>query len=103
MDTGEFIEPTSIMLTVRSQGAQVVYKGAAKLSSDLAGKIRAGVLFGNPDNGQAVPNINNANVKTICHADDTICDGTAIVLPAHLTYGIDAGTAASFIAAHVSL
>lgn len=80
-----------------------MYKGAAKLASDLAGKVRAAVLFGNPDNGQAVPNIDNGNVLTICHAGDTICDGTAIVLPAHLTYGVDAGTAASFIAAHVAL
>ena len=93
----------SIVLIFRSQGAQVVYKGAAELSSGLAAKVQAAVLFGNPDNGQAVPNINNADVKTFCHAGDLICDGTAIVLPAHLTYGIDAPAAADFIASHVSL
>lgn len=90
-------------LTIHSQGAQVVYKGAALLSSDLASKIKAAVLFGNPDDGQAVPNIDNSNVKTYCHVGDLICAGEPIVLAQHLTYGIDAPSAASYIAGKVSV
>lgn len=90
-------------LTGCSQGAQVVYKGAALLSSDLASKIKAAVLFGNPDDGQAVPNIDNSNVKTYCHVGDLICAGEPIVLAQHLTYGIDAPSAASYIAGKVSV
>lgn len=80
-----------------------MYKGAVKLSSVLASKVRAAVLFGNPENGEAVPNVNNANTKTFCRAGDLICEGQAIVLPPHLTYGLDAGAGADFIASHVSL
>lgn len=90
-------------LTLYSQGAQVIYKGAAKLSEDLAVKVKAAVFFGNPDNGELVPNINNANAKTYCHDGDLICDGQPIVLAPHLTYGIDARSAADFIAEKVSL
>lgn len=86
-----------------SQGAQVVYKGAELLSANLASQVQAAVLFGNPDNGQAVPNIDNSNVKTYCHAGDLICEGQPIVLAQHLTYGEDGPSAAAYIAGKVSV
>lgn len=80
-----------------------MYKGAAQLSETAVAVIKAAVLFGNPDNGTPVPGINPANVKTFCHAGDLICEGQPIVLAPHLTYGVDAGAAADFIAGKVSL
>jgi len=99
-----FLLDTCTRLTYTlSQGAQVVYKGAAQLSGPLAAKIKAAVLFGNPNNGDAVPNIDNANVKTYCHAGDLICEGQPIVLTPHLTYATDTPAAADFIASRVTL
>lgn len=86
-----------------SQGAQVVYKGAAKLSSSLASKVSAAALFGNPNKGDPVPNINNANVITYCNAGDLICEGKPIVLAPHLNYAKDTPAAANFIAGKVSV
>lgn len=81
----------------------MVYNGAAQLSDDLASQIRAAVLFGNPNNGQPVPNVDNSNVQTYCHSGDLICSGQPIVLPPHLTYGLDAPAAASFISSKVDI
>lgn len=81
----------------------MVYKGAALLSSDLAGKVRAAVLFGNPNNGDPVPKIDNSGAKTYCHVGDLICDGQPIVLAPHLTYALDTPSAANFIASRVAL
>jgi len=61
------------------------------------------VLFGNPNNGLPVPNINNANVKTFCNAGDLICEGQPVVLAPHLIYGTDTPAAAAFIASRVNV
>ena len=61
------------------------------------------VIFGDPDNGQAVGSITESNVDVFCHAGDDICQGGDLILPAHLTYGLDAGSAASFVAGKVGL
>lgn len=68
-------------------------------------------MFGDPDNGTSivsgstkltgnVPGSANVggNVLTICHATDNICMGGDQILPAHLTYAQDVGTAAAFVA-----
>jgi cutinase len=55
------------------------------------------VIFGDPDKDQALANGLDAVRLTICHSGDLICDGEPIVLPEHLTYGEDAGTAAAFV------
>ena len=65
-----------------------------KTRADISSRLV--VIFGDPDDGQAVGSIPSSKVKVICHAGDNICDGGALVLPAHLTYGQDAGTAAAF-------
>ena len=97
------MSPHSIKLIFPSQGAQVVYLGAGQLSSNQANSIDAAVLFGNPNDGEAVPNINNNNVITYCNEGDLICAHTVIVTPAHLDYAKDAGPAANFIASKVNL
>lgn len=43
------------------------------------------MIFGDPDDGDAVGSIPAAKVDVICHDGDNICDGGIIVLPAHLT------------------
>lgn len=103
MATGERPHGFVSLLTSHSQGAQLVYKAAAQLSASLTGQVRATVLFGNPNNNQPVPNIDNANVRTFCHSGDLICDGQPIVLPPHLTYAVDAPAAANFVAGKVSI
>ena len=59
------------------------------------------MIFGDPDNGQAVGSIPSGNVDIICHAGDDICEGGDEILEPHLTYSMDAGSAASFVASHV--
>jgi hypothetical protein len=46
---------------------------------------------------QAVQGVSADRTKVICHSGDTVCQGTGVITPAHLTYGQDAGTAADFV------
>ncbi|KAK5098511.1 hypothetical protein LTR70_002724 [Exophiala xenobiotica] len=94
---------TQIVMSGYSQGAQVVYKAAAQLPPALAAQIKAAVLFGNPNNGLPVPNINNANTWTFCHALDKICQGQPKVEASHLDYAVDTPAAAAYIASRVKL
>lgn len=59
------------------------------------------MIFGDPDNGDAVGSIPADKVNVICHKGDNICAGGVIVLPPHLNYQIDAQTAAEFVASKV--
>ena len=65
--------------------------------------MNAVVLFGDPDDGQALENISTGDTVTFCYDTDLICDGAPIVLPAHLSYSLDAPAAALFAAAHVQV
>ena len=78
-------------------------KAAVQLSADVAGRVAAVVLFGNPNGNDPVPNVDNAGLEIFCNAGDLICAGQAVVLPAHLAYGADAGEAADFIASRVTV
>lgn len=51
----------------------------------------------NTDNGQALPNVASSKVDVYCHAGDNICVNGDLILPAHLTYGINAAAAAAFV------
>ncbi|KAJ7292536.1 cutinase, partial [Mycena rebaudengoi] len=84
-----------------NQGGQLVHNSVKLISASVATRIKAAVIFGDPDNGQAVQDISAANTKIICHVGDNIYDHGVLILAPHLTYGQDAGTAASFIASHV--
>lgn len=59
------------------------------------------MIFGDPDNGDAVGSIPAGKVKIICHDGDNICAGGVIILPPHLNYQIDALTGAQFVASKV--
>jgi hypothetical protein len=81
-----------------SQGAQVVHLGVKQISAAAASQLSAVVFFGDPDDGQALQNIAANKDDTYCFSTDLICDGLPIVLPAHLSYALDAVPAAQFVA-----
>lgn len=81
-----------------SQGGQLVHNAAAMLPASVMSGVAGAVIFGDPDDGQAVQGLDAAQTKIICHPGDAICAGTDTVLPAHLTYSENAGEAASFVA-----
>ncbi|KAJ7784140.1 cutinase [Mycena metata] len=84
-----------------SQGGQLVHNSAKQLSASVAARINAVVIFGDPDNGQAVQGIPASKVDVICHVGDDICLGGDLVLEPHLTYSMDTPAAAAFVAARV--
>ncbi|KAJ7585417.1 cutinase [Mycena floridula] len=91
--------PNAKLVTVGySQGGQLVHNSAKQLSPAVSSRISAAVIFGDPDNGQAVAGISAASTKVICHNGDNICAGGDLILAPHLTYGQNAQEAASFIA-----
>ncbi|CAM1510474.1 Fc.00g008090.m01.CDS01 [Cosmosporella sp. VM-42] len=90
---------TKVVMSGYSQGAMLVHNAAKQLPADVTGKISAAVTFGDPFKSQAVQGVSQARTKIICHADDGVCAGTAVITPSHLTYGSqNAGEAADFVA-----
>lgn len=93
---------TKLVMAGYSQGGQLVHN-AAKLLGSTMSQVNSAVIFGDPDNGQPVAGLSAAQTKIICHAGDNICQGGDLILAPHLTYGQDAGTAASFVIAAAGL
>ncbi|KAH8828602.1 cutinase [Flagelloscypha sp. PMI_526] len=92
---------TKIVLSGYSQGAQLVHNSVKIMSTATASSVAAVVMFGDPYNGDALGKGLDSKSKTYCNFGDNICDGGALVLPAHLTYGVNIPGAASFIAGKV--
>ncbi|KFY47431.1 hypothetical protein V496_10666 [Pseudogymnoascus sp. VKM F-4515 (FW-2607)] len=88
---------SKVVMSGYSQGGQLVHNAADQLSSDNSAKVDAVVIFGDPNDGDAVGSIPAENVKVICHDGDNICDGGILVLAPHLTYSMDAAAAAAFV------
>lgn len=91
------------LVCLYSQGAQVVHLGVKQISASAASHVSAVVFFGDPDDGQALQNISANEEDTYCFDTDLICDGLPIVLPAHLSYALDAEPAAEFVAGKVNV
>ena len=53
-----------------------------------------------PDSSEAVTGVASSKTDIICHAGDDICIDGDLVLPAHLTYAINAASAAAFVVSH---
>jgi cutinase len=70
------------------------------LPASIQAKITGVVLFGftrNTQDGGRIPNYPTNQTKVFCATGDLVCDGTLVITAAHLTYGLDAAAAASFL------
>ncbi|OCK80869.1 carbohydrate esterase family 5 protein [Lepidopterella palustris CBS 459.81] len=94
---------TKLVMSGYSQGGQLVHNAAKMLTAAQTGFVNSVVIFGDPDNGQAVGSISAANVNVICHQGDNICQGGDLILLPHLTYSENATSAATFVAGKVGL
>lgn len=87
---------TSLILSGYSQGAQLVHKAANMFAPSETSFVLAAILFGDPDNGKPVGQINPSRTKVFCHDLDKICDGQAVVDASHLIYSLNVGEATAF-------
>ncbi|KAG9243544.1 putative cutinase [Calycina marina] len=94
---------TKVVMAGYSQGGQLVHIAAASLSATVSAEVSSVVIFGDPDDGDAVGSIPSSKVLIICHKLDFICDGSFIVDSEHLNYAEDAGDAAAFVVAAAGL
>ena len=69
-------------------------------NEQIPDKVFLAVIFGDPQNGQAVANVPAADLKEYCAQGDGVCGTprTYQITPAHLSYGNNAADAANFIA-----
>ncbi|KAM7184531.1 family 5 putative carbohydrate esterase [Naviculisporaceae sp. PSN 640] len=76
-----------------SQGAALVGAAIRDSSATIREQIKGVVLFGwtkNEQNNGRIPNYPVDRLRVYCESGDLVCNGTLIVLPAHLTYGDEA-------------
>lgn len=76
-----------------SQGAALVGAAVRDSSAAIREQIKGVVLFGwtkNEQNNGRIPNYPVDRLRVYCESGDLVCNGTLIVLPAHLTYGDEA-------------
>ncbi|KAJ5950010.1 cutinase-domain-containing protein [Penicillium verhagenii] len=84
---------TKVVLAGYSEGAMVVHNAASSLT---AGQVTAAVLFGDPLKFESVGKLSTSDVKEFCATGDPVCENGEDVI-AHLSYGSDATTAATFL------
>ena len=89
---------TQVIMAGYSQGGQLVHNAAEQLPASVTSQVAAAIIFGDPDNGDAVQGVSAAKTQINCRTGDNICSGGALILPPHLAYGADAGKAAAFAA-----
>ncbi|KAK0372613.1 cutinase [Colletotrichum paranaense] len=93
--------PNSMMVVGGySQGAAVTHRAVEDLPQAQKDQIVAAFMFGDTQNTQdkaQIPNFPKSKTKIICAQGDAVCKGTLTILPAHLSYGNQAGNMADFI------
>ncbi|KAI4599042.1 hypothetical protein KJ359_002459 [Pestalotiopsis sp. 9143b] len=83
-----------------SQGAAMTHRAVEQLDAATVARITGAVLFGDTQYQQTngvVGTLPANKVKIYCAAGDLVCDGTLTITAAHLSYGVDAGDATSFL------
>jgi cutinase len=76
------------------------------LPAAIQNNIYGVVLFGftrNLQDGGRIPNYPTSKTDVFCAVGDLVCDGTLTITAAHLTYGVDAPAAASFLVSQLGL
>ncbi|KAE8453571.1 hypothetical protein EG329_010432 [Mollisiaceae sp. DMI_Dod_QoI] len=89
---------TKLIASGYSQGGQIVHNAIGLLPASVASWISKVVIFGDPDDGTALPNVAASKVDVYCHAGDNICVNGDLILIPHLTYAENAAAAAAFVA-----
>lgn len=87
-----------------SQGAAVNHRAIEDLDPAVQDQIAGVILYGDTqkeqDNEQ-IPNFPANKVKIICQPGDAVCEGTLLVLPPHLTYGVRADEGVDFLTTQI--
>ncbi|WP_370465718.1 cutinase family protein [Nocardia sp. GTS18] len=88
---------------ISSEGARVGGPIVATLPAELAPRIAAILLFGNPIRGvgRAVTGVYADRTYDVCNDNDPVCDPQGTDWNVHLQYKRYAGEAAAFVAARV--
>ncbi|KAL2868939.1 cutinase [Aspergillus lucknowensis] len=105
-DLADQCPDTQIVAAGYSQGTAVISGAVQAVDDALREKVKGVVLFGftrNLQDGGKIPGYPEDQTKVICAVGDLVCSGTLIITPAHLTYGVNAGEAADFLAGTVQV
>lgn len=94
---------TKLCVSGYSQGAQVVHLAANNFTAAQTAFVNSVVLFGDPDDGQAVGTVPPQRVQVDCHALDDICLHGDVIDQSHLDYCLDVGREADFVVAESGL
>lgn len=93
--------PDSVILAGGySQGAAVSHRAIESLDPAVQNQIAGVILYGDTQNLQdkaQIPGFDKAKTKIICAPGDAVCVGTLMILPAHLSYGLNADEGAQFL------